>query len=338
MTNKKKFSVAVFILILCFLISLTIGRYNLKIDTILYLIKLKLFNEPMPNNLYSSYMVLWSVRLPRAIMALLVGVALTLSGTVFQGLFRNPLVSPDILGVSSGASFGAGIAILFLGNSTFAIQSFTLIFGLTAVFLAYQISRKSKSGSITTLVLSGIIISSLFSAGLSFLKYIADPYEQLPAIVFWTMGGFNTSSWESITRTFLTMFIGLIFILSFRWKLNVLSLGDDEALSLGVDVKKARKIYIFSATLIVASSISSCGIISWVGLVVPHIARMIIGPNHDILIPFSAILGGIFMLSMDTLARSITAAEIPISIITSFIGAPFLTYLLIKQNKSHWNN
>ncbi len=151
-----------------------------------------------------------------------------------------------------------GIAILFLGNSAFAIQSFTFIFGLTAVFLAYQISRKSKSESTTTLVLSGIIISSLFSAGLSFLKYIADPYEQLPAIVFWTMGGFNTSNWESVTRTFLTMLIGLIFILSFRWKLNILSLGDDEALSLGVDVNKARKIYIFSATLIVASSISSC--------------------------------------------------------------------------------
>lgn len=338
MSNRKKFCIAILVLILCFLISLTIGRYNLKISTILYLVELKLTNRPISHELTSPYIVLWVTRLPRAIMAVLVGVGLTLAGTVFQGLFRNPLVSPDILGVSYGASFGAAAAILFLGNSVLAIQSSTFIVALFAVFLACELSRRSKNQSITTLVLAGIIISSLFSAGLSFLKYISDPFQQLPEIEFWTMGSFNTSSWGSVIKTFSTMFLGLGFIFLFRWKLNVLSLGDDEALSLGVDVKKARRIYILSATLLVASSISSCGVINWVGLVVPHIARMIIGSDHNVLIPFSAVIGGSFMLIMDTIARSLTVDEIPISIITSFVGAPFLAYLLVRQNKNSWND
>lgn len=338
MSNKSKLIISLFILFLCFLISLTIGRYYLSISTILYLLKLKLLNLSIPVQYHSSYIVLWNVRLPRTLMSIIVGIALTLSGTVFQSLFKNPLVSPDILGVSSGASFGAALAILFFGTSALIIQCFTFCFGLLAVFFAYKISQKSKNESITTLVLGGIIISSLFSAGLSFLKYTADPYEELPSIIFWTMGGFNSSSWNELIKICPTILICLFLISLFRWKLNIVSLNDDDALSLGIDIIKARKFYIFFATLLAASCISSCGIISWVGLVVPHIARIIVGSNHSILIPFSATLGGIFMVIMDTIARSITSGEIPISIITSFIGAPFLMFLLIKQNKNQWDN
>lgn len=337
MNYRKKFVLVSLVLIFCFLGTLCIGRYPIDFKTIMLIIKIKITNIPIPKDLYSPYTVLLSVRLPRALLALIVGIGLTLSGTVFQGLFKNPLVSPDILGVSSGASFGAACAILFLGNSPIAVQCFTFAFGLVAVYTACAIGKLSRNNSTTTLVLSGIIISSLFSSGLSLIKYVADPYQQLPAIVFWTMGGFNTASWTSFMTTFLTMVPGLIIIYILRWRLNVLTLGDDEALSLGIDVKKARNIYIFCAALIAAASISSCGIISWVGLIVPHMARIIIGPDHKRLIPFSALLGGIFMLVMDTIARSISAGEIPISIITSFVGAPFFAFLLIKQNRNSWN-
>lgn len=336
MKYRKKFIIASAVLIICFLFTLCVGRYHIDIKTLLEIIRIKITNKSVPQNLYAAYTVLWSVRLPRALLSLIVGISLTLSGTVFQGLFKNPLVSPDILGVSSGASFGAACAILFFGNSPIYIQISTFIFGLLAVYIASLIGKLSRNTT-TTLVLSGIIVSSLFSAGLAFLKYIADPYEQLPAIVFWTMGGFNTASWNSFITALLTMMPGLIIIFLFRWRLNVLTLEDDEALSLGVDVKKARKVYIFAATLIAAGSISSCGIISWVGLVVPHMARIIVGPDHKKLIPFCAVMGGCFMLIMDTIARTISAGEIPISIITSFIGAPFFAFLLVKQSRNMWN-
>lgn len=337
MRYEKKFITALTVLIICFLFTLCVGRYHIDIKSLFRIINLKITNKPVPQNLYAAYTVLWSVRLPRALLSLIVGISLTLSGTVFQGLFKNPLVSPDILGVSSGASFGAACAILFFGNSPFYVQIFTFIFGLLAVYIASFLSKLSRNNSTTNLVLSGIIVSSLFSAGLSFLKYIADPYEELPAIIFWTMGSFNTASWQSFITALIITLPGLIIIFIFRWRLNVLTLEDDEALSLGVDIKKARKVYIFAATLIVAASISSCGIISWVGLVVPHMAQMIVGPDHKKLIPFCAVLGGSFMIIMDTLSRTMSAGEIPISIITSFLGAPFFAFLLIRQGRNMWN-
>ena len=297
------------------------------------LVKFKVLNKPIPAYLSSDDIVFWSVRLPRLVMALLVGAALAVSGTVFQGLFRNPLVSPDILGVSAGASFGAGMAILLVGESALAIQGFAFGFGLLAVTLAYQLGRRCRSDAITVLVLAGVIVSALFTAGLSFLKYVADPYEQLPAIVFWTMGGFSTIVWKDIAMTLPVILTGIGILFLLRWKLDIMALGDEEAMSLGVNVTKMRFLYIFIATLIVASSVSACGTIGWVGLVVPHMARLIIGPGHNHLVTFAAILGAVFMILMDTIARSISGGEIPIGIITSFIGAPFLAYLLWKQGE-----
>lgn len=332
-TEQKLFLLVIVLLLAAFLFSLTVGRYKLDWFNILEVIKLRITDQSIPDHLTSDDIVFWSVRLPRLLMALFVGSALAVSGTVFQGLFRNPLVSPDILGVSAGASFGAGMAILLIGNSAFAIQVSAFAFGLVAVALAYQLARHCRTDTITVLVLAGVIVSALFTAGLSFLKYVADPYEELPALVFWTMGGFSTIAWKDVAMTVPVVLIGILILYLLRWKLDIMALGDEEALSLGVKVNKMRLIYIAIATLIVASSVATCGTIGWVGLVVPHMARLIIGPGHNHLLPFAAILGAVFMILMDTLARSISGGEIPIGIITSFIGAPFLGYLLWKQGK-----
>ncbi len=335
--HTKIIFISLVILLLCFILSMIVGRYPLTLNSMLNLVKFKIVGQPTEPDMLQDHIVFWSVRLPRALMGLWVGAMLGISGTVFQGLFKNPLVSPDILGVSAGASFGAGLAIVFVSTSALAIQSFSFIFGLTAVIIAYRMGSHRTGSTLATMVLSGVIVSSLFSAGLSFLKYIADPYEQLPTIVFWTMGGFNNIVWNDIIKTFPPMTICAIILFLFRWNLNIMTLEDKDAKSLGIDVNKVRIIYIFLATLMVASSISSCGTIAWVGLVVPHMARLIVGPDHSILLPFSAILGGGFMLLMDTIARTITGGEIPISIITSFIGAPFLGYLMLKQEKNDLN-
>lgn len=325
---------ALVVLLICLGLSMSVGRYPLKAETVLHLVRLKLQRREPPKEMLSDYVVFWSIRLPRVLMASAVGAVLATAGAVFQGLFRNPLVSPDILGVSAGAGFGAGLAILLFGKSTIAIEAMAFAFGLLAVVAAYTMSRRARSASVTTLVLSGIIVSALFSAGLSFLKYVADPYEQLPAIVFWTMGSFSNTLWADVVRTLPPIAVCWVVLFALRWKLNVLTLGDEDAMALGIDVGRARGVYIFLATLMVASSVSSCGTIGWVGLVVPHMARLIVGPDHSVLLPFAGITGASFMAIMDTLARSITGGEIPISIITSLIGAPFLGYLMLKQERT----
>lgn len=319
------------------LCTMLVGRYSADFYSVLQIFKLHLYRSAIPEDLVNADIVIWSVRLPRMLMAAMVGAALSASGAVLQGIFRNPLVSPDILGVSSGASFGAGLAILLLGTSTLAVSFFAFVGGLVAVTLAYQIGRRGQN-SITTMVLAGVIVSALFSAALSFLKYVADPYEQLPAIVFWTMGGFNNIDWGDLSCAFPMVVGGLLLLYLFRWRLNLLAMGEEEAMGLGVNVKRALPVFVALATLVVAASISACGTIGWVGLVVPHMARIMIGPDHKHLLPFSMIVGAVFMLLMDTLARSITGAEIPISIMTSLVGAPFLGYLLLREQDKEWNS
>lgn len=334
MRPRKAIIAAAFILLLVFTISLTVGRYHLNIKMVGHLFWLWMTGVKPADSLSTTATVLWSVRLPRALMAAMAGIVLSVSGAVFQGIFRNPLVSPDILGVSSGASFGAAMAIILAGGSALAIELSAFAWALAAVTVAYQIGKRGNS--ITTLVLAGVIVSAIFTAGLSFFKYVADPYEQLPAIVFWTMGGFNNIVWADIWRAVPLMMAGLAIIWVLRWRLNLLAMGDEEAMSLGINASGERRLYIVLATLIVAASISACGSIGWVGLVVPHMARIMIGPDHKVLIPFSALVGASFMLLMDTLARTVSGAEIPISIITSLIGAPFLAYLLLKQEQRQW--
>ena len=249
-------------------------------------------------------------------------------------MFQNPLVSPDILGVTAGGGFGAALAILLGGNTT-AIQTSALCFGMLAVALTYLISRVYKTTPALMLVLSGIVVGSIFSALLSLTKYVADPNEKLPAIVFWLMGSLATVSLQEAMATVPPMAIGMVVLLAVRWRINLLSLGDEEARALGIRVELVKGILIVACTLITASAVSVCGIIGWVGLVVPHIGRMLVGPNHRWLLPASLLLGATYLVLIDDLSRTLTAAEIPLGILTALIGAPFFA-LMLRKTRGGW--
>lgn len=330
--KKTPFVIIVILLMAGIIFALTTGQYYIKLTTLREIIALKLSGKNPSEDLATPAMVLWSVRLPRVLMSVLAGAALSVGGVVFQGIMRNPLVAPSFLGVTHGAVFGASIAIIFFSKTAFAIETSAFICAVAAVMLVYSIGGRGIN-TLTTLVIAGVIVSTFFQAAGSFLKYIADPYEQLPAIVFWMMGGLNNVLWAHVIRAFIIISSGITAIYIFRWKLNLMALGDEEALSMGVNVRTARVIFMLFATLLAAASCSSCGIIMWVDLIVAHISRTIVGPDHKRLIPFAALLGGFFLLMTDTVVRSIPGGEIPISIITSFIGAPLLGYLLMKQNR-----
>lgn len=275
--------------------------------------------------------VVWEIRLPRIIVSILVGFALSTSGIVYQGTFRNPLVEPYILGVSAGASFGAALGILF-PRFFLNIQTGAFFFSILAVGLAYFSSRVNGKNPIVNLVLAGAIISSIFEALVSIMKYLSDD-SALRAIVFWTMGGFYYASWQDVAGL-TPLILGCVGLMWFMgWKLNVLSMGDDEARLLGIHPEWLKLIFIFVATLMTAIAVSGVGIIAWVGLMMPHAARLLIGPDHRFSIPAAALMGGIYLLICDTIARSLITAEIPISIITSIIGAPYLFYLLRTRAK-----
>ena len=274
-------------------------------------------------------------RLPRALMGALVGAALAASGCAFQGLFQNPLVSQGILGVSSGAGFGAALSIL-LFSSTLFTPAFAFVFALLAVWLSFMVARMCGEVTSLMLVLGGTVISAIFAALLSFLKYVADPFNQLASIVFWNMG--SLASLESAVLPFATlaMVVGLVLLIVSGWMLNVLSMGDQEAASLGLSVPRARIIVISGATLATAGAVSIAGTIGWVGLIIPHVSRFIVGSDNRKLIPFSMLVGAAFMMLVDLLCRTITGSEIPLGILTSLIGGPFFIYLLRRFKGRGW--
>jgi len=318
------------------ILSLGVGRYWIppgQVVSIMWQIATGQFD---PETASEAARVLYYIRLPRILLAMLTGVALSGAGTLFQGMFRNPLVAPDVLGVSSGAALGAALGILMPGSVGVTIQLMAFVMGIAAVTLAYGLARVSRGQSVVVLVLAGVVVSAFFEAALSFLKYVADPYEQLPAIVFWLMGGFYRSSWPLVHTVFLTVMPGAVLLLLTSWKLNILSLGDEEAISLGLNVRLFRPLLIAVATLMVAGTVSATGTIAWIGLVVPHIARMLAGANHDESMPVAMIAGAGFLLLMDDLARTLTTAEIPVGILTSAVGAPFFGYLLIRGTREAW--
>lgn len=331
MKRNSAFLTVIFLLVVCVVFALTTGQYHIKLETLWRIICIKFSGRHPGGDLAVPALVLWSVRLPRVLMAILAGAALSVGGVVFQGIMKNPLISPSFIGVTHGAVFGASLAIIFFSKSALMIESFAFFWAVAAVVLVYMIGNRGMN-TITTLVIAGVIVSTFFMAAGSFLKYIADPYEQLPAIIFWTMGGLNNVLWSNVIRSLMIVSIGITVICLFRGKLNLMALGDEEALSMGVNVKYARVLFMLFGTLIVAAESSSCGIIMWVDLIVAHISRQIIGPDHGGLIPFAALLGAVFLLLTDTIVRILPGGEIPISIITSFIGAPLLGYLLMKQN------
>ena len=282
----------------------------------------------------SEQTVVFQIRLPRVIAAMLVGGGLAIAGASFQGLFKNPLVSPDILGVTSGAGLGAALGILLSGNP-WVVQIFAFIFGIAAVAVTYGISRIYRNTSTLVLVLAGIIVGSLFSALLSLAKYVADPYDTLPAIVFWLMGSLSAVSNADIIAVAPPILLGSVCLFLIRWRINLLSVGEEEAQALGLDTKKMTIAIIVASTIVTASAVCISGIVGWVGLVVPHIGRMLVGPDFKKLIPTSAVLGASFLLVVDDIARTLTATEIPLGILTALIGAPFFAYLL-TQKKVGW--
>jgi iron complex transport system permease protein len=326
--SKKKVALLILVpLVLC-IVSLFIGRYPMPITKGIKI----LLSQIIPiNHDWTPVMeaVVMQVRLPRAILSMLIGAALSISGASFQGMFKNPLVSPDILGVSSAAGFGAALVILMSGNQA-TIQTSAFIFGMGGVFLTYFISRIYKTTPVLMLVLSGIVVGSLFTALLSITKYIADPYEKLPAITFWLMGSLAAVTMKQVINIIIPMFIGITGLLLVSWRLNILAMGDEEARSLGVRTELLKAIIIICCTLLSASAVSVSGMIGWIGLVIPHIGRMLVGPDNRVLLPTTLSIGASFLLVIDVIARAATGVEIPLGILTSLIGAPFFAYLIRK--------
>jgi iron complex transport system permease protein len=286
-----------------------------------------------PNVAISDFVqtVVYNVRLPRIALSLIAGAGLSVAGAAFQSIFSNPMATPDTLGVASGASFGAAFAIL-LGMNMMMIQGAAVIFGGVAVIVSSAISIKSSEGQSQTvmLILAGMVVGAMFSAMLSMVKYGADPQDTLPAITYWLMGSLTGTTFIRLAAGSPLIVVGIAVIFSIRWRLNAMSLNEDEAKSLGVNVKSIRVLVIISSTMITAAVIAMCGQIGWVGLLVPHVARMIFGNDNCRIVPASIGLGAIFLLVTDTIARSVSAAEIPVSILTAMIGAPFFIFLLRK--------
>lgn len=292
--------------------------------------------HPMQHTWASTMdLIVWRYRFPRAIAAMLVGAGLSVSGASFQSTFRNPLVSESILGVSAGASVGAAIAIL-LSESGPMIELFAFVSGLFAVGLAYSISRVFKSNPILLMVLSGVIVGSLFGAITNILTYIADPHTKLPAIVFWMMGSFAKVTMNDVYLAGPIILTGILVIYLIRWRLNTLSMGDEEARSLGIDVNRLRALIVLCATLVTAAATCISGGIGWVGLIIPHMSRAILGPDHKGLIPATILIGASYMLAIDTISRNITQGEIAPGILTALIGTPIFLYVLYKS-KDEWS-
>jgi iron complex transport system permease protein len=330
---KRKLSVVglgiVFPVAAC-LASSCIVRYPISLSQLVnFLLSPGVFDDPGAN-------IFWNIRLPRVLFSLMAGGALAVSGAVLQGVYRNPLVSPDIIGVSAGASLGAAIPIVLFSQTSSLIQLCAFAGGVVAVTATFNLARLGNQSTIVSLILSGIIINALFRSGVSFLKYMADPLQQLPALEFWLMGSLNTITWDKLFRFSPLFLIGATAIVLLRWQLNALSMGDEEAAALGVSVTLTRGAMIGLATVLVSSVVSMTGMIEWVGLICPHIARIMAGSDHKTSVPISVCVGAGFMAISDTIARSLMAAELPISVITAITGAPFLAYLLIKSGKSAW--
>jgi len=320
------------ILLVLFFLSFSWGRYGIPLEDIfkVFMYKLGIADVAFASDFAPT--VIFEIRLPRILSAIIIGASLSVAGASYQGLFTNPLVSPDILGVSAGAGFGAALGILISGNP-FVIQILAFTFGILAVFVAYSVSNLVRNNSILTLILAGMAIGSLFNALLSLTKYLADPTEKLPEIVYWLMGSLGNISNKDILMAGIPMAISLIILMAIRWQLNALSMGEEEALALGVDIKKLRLIVILCSTIMTASAVCVSGVIGWIGLVIPHMARLLVGPCHRRMLPVTALLGSIFLLSVDNLTRSAASVEIPIGILTALLGVPFFLYLLSKSKK-----
>ncbi len=319
-------------LIATILISFGMGRFSINPKQLVETLYNHYFNVGALDHKMDT--VLFNIRLPRILAVVLVGAALSSSGAAYQGMFRNPLVSPDLLGASAGASFGASLALVMDWNVQM-IQISAFLGGIIAVECVMLLERSIKYDQLLGLVLSGIMVGTLCQAGVSLMKFTADASNKLPELTFWLMGGFAHVSNKDFLATLPFMVIGFAILWSQRWKLNVLSFGDEEATSLGINVRMTRRYIIIAATLLVSASVAISGIIGWVGLVIPHVARAIAGPNYKNLIPVSMFTGAIYLLIVDDICRLALSLELPIGIATAILGVPFFIFIF-KHNMKGW--
>ena len=313
-----------------FILSFRLGRYGVDAGTTcrILLSHLLPLEQTWTGNEYTAVL---NIRLPRIVLACLVGCCLSSAGAAYQGVFQNPMASPDVLGASSGASFGAALAILAgLGNQGTTLSAFFSGPWPRWCWSTWWDSGRRETG-VLNLVLAGMVISSLFTAATSYLKLVADPTNQLPEITYWLMGSLSGTRLADVARILPAMAAGLLPLFLLRWKLNLLTLGDDEARAMGVNAPRLRFLTVVCATLVTAASIAVSGMIGWVGLVVPHLCRKLVGSNFKVLLPCSMLAGAAFLLLVDNLSRNLLATEIPIGILTAFTGAPFFLYLMLRK-------
>lgn len=335
--EKKTLSYAgIIILLAAFLlaaviISAALGRYPISVREIFGIIGSKIFAvTPFWTATQESLLLIH--RIPRILLACLVGCCLSTAGASYQGVFQNPMAAPDILGASSGAALGAALAIL-LGLGSTMIIVFAFSASLLTVFIVIYVGNRVKGKRVVGLILTGIMVSSLVSSGTSFIKLIADPQDQLPAITYWLMGSLNGTQPEDVKFAVIPMLIGLIPLLLLRWRLNILTFGDEEATTMGINAKRLRTVVIICSTLVTAASVSVSGMIGWIGLVIPHLARRLVGNNYKALMPATMLMGALFLLIVDDFSRTLFTTEIPIGILTSLIGAPFFIYLISRDGE-----
>ena len=322
----------VVVLVVVFFIALCAGRYSIRVTEVVRILASSVFDVTQTWD-DKAYGVIFTLRLPRTIGAVLVGAALSLAGAAYQGVFKNPLVSPDLLGVSSGACVGAAIAIL-LGMNSLGVQALAFAVGIGAVTLTMLIPRLFRSSSMMMLVLSGVIVRGMMDSVVGIIKYIADPETQLADITYWTLGSLVKVLSSDLFAIAPVIAAGCLMVLLLSWRINILSLGEQEARALGVHVGFVRGVVILCSTLLTASAVCVCGTIGWVGLVIPHLSRITIGQDNTKSIPVSLLMGAIFMVAIDTLARVLTSLELPLSILTGIIGAPFYFMVLAGQRMS----
>lgn len=315
-------------LLALFLLSFVVGRYGVPLGQVVRI----LLSGVLPlGQTWTDNMAIavWNVRLPRILLACLVGCGLSAAGTAYQTVFQNPMAAPDILGASSGACFGAALAIL-TGQSTVMVTVFAFLASLLSVALVYLVGRRSRGSRVVSLLLAGIMVGSLFSACTSYIKLVADPTNQLPQITYWLMGSLSGTRMHTVAFAAVCMAAGLTPLLLLRWRMNLLTLSPDEARAMGVHTDRLRLAVILCATVLTASAVSVSGMIGWVGLVIPHLSRRLVGNDCRRLLPMACLFGAAFLLLVDDLARTLAATEIPIGILTAFVGAPFFIYLMVK--------
>jgi len=310
---------------------LGVGRYDIPFARVVQILWAPISAPNVPVTPTEANVV-FTVRMPRILLALLAGAGLALSGATMQGVFRNPLVGPQVMGVSSGAAFGGVLAILF-SFPRYGLLGSSFVFGLSALVMVYALNGIVARRNILALVLAGVVVTGFFGALVSLVQYLADTEDKLPAMVFWLLGSFATGNWEKFGLIAAPVLICSLLLLGLRWRINLLSIGDEDARALGVNVEPLRWLILILVSCIVAAQVAVSGIIGWVGLVVPHMARMLVGPDHRVMMPASLLLGALYLLVIDTVARTATATEIPLGILTALIGTPVFAFVLRQTQR-----